>query len=108
MEQHFEQRYAIKFCVRLTKTATETLGMIQEPLRKKPCPMVFMWHKRFKDGRENVEDDDRSGRPSLSRTDQNGERVRELLNNDCRLSTRLIADEPGLSQSTVWRIVTEI
>ena len=26
--------------------------------------MVFKWHKPFKEGRENVEDDPRSGRPN--------------------------------------------
>ncbi|XP_035208563.1 protein GVQW3-like [Stegodyphus dumicola] len=109
MEQHLEQRYAIKFCVRLNKTATETLGMLQEAFNEEfmSRAMIFMWHKRFKDGRGNIEDDDRSGRTSSIRTDQNVERVRELLNNDRRLSTRLIAVELGLSQSTVWRIVTE-
>ncbi|KFM73985.1 hypothetical protein X975_07966, partial [Stegodyphus mimosarum] len=108
MEQYLEQRYAIKFCVRLNETTTETLGMIQEAFKEEAmfCAMVFMWHKRFKDGRGNVEDDC-SGRPSSSRTDQNVERVRELLNNNCRLSTRSIADELGLSQTMVGWIVAE-
>lgn len=109
METNIEQRYAIKFCVRLNKTATDTLTMIQEAFKEDAMSraMVFVWHKRFKDGRQHVEDDDRSGRPSTSRTDDNVTRVRDLLNTDRRLSTRLVADELGLSQSTVWRIVTD-
>ncbi|XP_035217258.1 protein GVQW3-like [Stegodyphus dumicola] len=109
MGQDLEQRYAIKFCVRLNKTATETLGMIQEDFKEEGMSraMVFLWHKRFKGGCGNVEDNECSGRPSSSRTDQNVERVRKLLNNDRRLSDRLIADELALSQSTVWRIVME-
>jgi hypothetical protein len=30
---------------------------------------VSEWHKRFKEGRENVEDDERSRRPRSHRTD---------------------------------------
>ena len=109
MEQHLEQCYAIKFCVRLNKTATETLGMIQEAYKEEAMThaMVFMWNERFQDGPGNVKGDNHSGKPSLSQMDQNVERVHELLNNDHRLSIRLISDELRLSQSTLWRILTE-
>ncbi|XP_012054103.1 PREDICTED: histone-lysine N-methyltransferase SETMAR-like [Atta cephalotes] len=32
---------------------------------------VYEWHERFKSGSESVEDDERSGRPSTSKTDEN-------------------------------------
>jgi hypothetical protein len=32
---------------------------------------TFEWHKRFREGRESVKDDERSGRPTTSRTDDN-------------------------------------
>ncbi|XP_035217571.1 protein GVQW3-like [Stegodyphus dumicola] len=85
MEQYLEQRYAIKFCVRLNKTTTHTLGIIQEAFKEEAMSraMVFTWQKRFKGCRGNVEDDDRSGRPSSNRTNQNVKRVRELLNKVC-------------------------
>lgn len=100
MDGNSEQRYAIKFCVRLNKTASETLVMIQDAFKEEAMSRaaVFNWHKRFKDGRQNVEDDDRSGRPSTSRTDNNVDRVRQLLKSDRRLSTRLIGDELGLAR----------
>jgi hypothetical protein len=34
---------------------------------------VFEWHSRFKAGRMSVEDDERSGRPSTSKTTENVE-----------------------------------
>ncbi|XP_029162602.1 protein GVQW3-like [Nylanderia fulva] len=73
MQRHLEQRYLIKFCAKLNKTATETFGMIQEAYKKEAMSraMVFMWHKRLKDGREDVDDDDRAGRLSTSRTHEN-------------------------------------
>ena len=60
-----KKRYAIKFCFKLGKNdATETYGMLQTAFG--PSCMnrasVFEWHKRFKEGRESVRDDERCGR----------------------------------------------
>jgi hypothetical protein len=38
---------------------------------------VSEWHKRSKEGRENVEDDERSGRPRSHRADENIEKSAE-------------------------------
>ena len=59
-----EKRYAIKFCFKLGKNATETYGSLQTAFRP-PCmnrASVSEWHKRFKEGRESVRDDKRCGR----------------------------------------------
>ena len=63
----------------LSKTATETYGMLQTAFR--PSCMnrasVFEWHKRFKEGRESVRDDERCGRSKEVRTPEViGQRVR--------------------------------
>ena len=59
-----EERYAIKFCFKLGKNATEMYGMLQTAFW--PSCMnrasVFEWHKRFKEGRESMRDDERCGR----------------------------------------------
>ena len=58
---HFRRMYAIKFCFKHGKNATETYGMLQTAFR--PSCMnrasVFEWHKRFKEDRESVRDDGR-------------------------------------------------
>ena len=63
-EDTLEERYAIKFCFKLGKNARETYGMLQNAFR--PSWMnrasVFELHKRFKEGRESVRDDERCGR----------------------------------------------
>ena len=63
-EDTLEERYAIKFCFKLGKNATETYGMLQTAFR--PSCMnrtsVFEWHERFKEARESVRDDERCGR----------------------------------------------
>ena len=62
-EDTLEERYAIKFCFELGKNTTETYGMLQIAFR--PSCMnqasVFEWHKRFKEGRESMRDDERYG-----------------------------------------------
>ena len=75
-----EERYAIKFCFKLGKNATEaTYEMLQTALRASCMnrASVFEWHKRFKEGRESVRDDERCGRSKEIRTPELiGQRVR--------------------------------
>ena len=68
---------------------------------------LFEWHRRFKERREEVEDDHMSGKPSTSRTDKNAERVRQKVQSERRLTTRMIADKQGMNSERVWRIITE-
>ena len=63
-EDTLEERYTIEFCFKLGKNATETDGMLYTAFG--PSCMnrasVFVWHKRSKEGRESVRDDERCGR----------------------------------------------
>jgi hypothetical protein len=43
---------------------------------------VFEWYKRFKDGLENVKDDERSCRPRSHTTNENVEKVRNPVLSD--------------------------
>ena len=77
MQKNIEQRYAIKFCVKLNKSAIETFDSLTEAYGDATVSrtMVFKWHKAFKESRENVEDDPLSGRPTSSTNDENVEVV---------------------------------
>ena len=68
---------------------------------------IFEWHKGFKEGREDVVDDPRSGRPTTSRTNKNVERAREKVRSDCHLTVRMIANDLSMNRERVWRIITE-
>ena len=71
-----EEWYALKFCFKLGKNATETYGMLQTAFCINRA-LVFEWHKRFKEGRESVRDDERCGRSKEVNTPQLiGQRVR--------------------------------
>ena len=58
-----EQRICIKFCCKLNKTAAETHQMLKEAFGEQALSQAktFEWFKRFKDGRESVEDRTHSG-----------------------------------------------
>jgi hypothetical protein len=72
MQHSFVQRYAIKFCVKLEKSTTEMIAMIQKPYRKDALSksQVFRWHKAF---REGTEDEQRLGHPPTSNTSNSGQ-----------------------------------
>jgi hypothetical protein len=62
-----EQRINVKFCAKFGKSASEPLQMLTEAYGADAMKMlsVFEWHKRFHEGREDVKDDERSGRPMV-------------------------------------------
>ena len=128
-EDTLEERYAIKFCFKLGKNATETYGKLKTAFGASCMnrASVFEWHKRFKEGRESVRDDERCGRSKEGNTPELiGQRVRvedsvtllrfeggsgsdsvgrgqHSLNRVCGISTRTIdqSTTPFLSQ-TIW------
>uniref|UniRef100_A0A8C4NIW3 Mos1 transposase HTH domain-containing protein n=1 Tax=Eptatretus burgeri TaxID=7764 RepID=A0A8C4NIW3_EPTBU len=104
-----EQRGNLKFLAKLSKTPSESFAMLQqvygEEIMSRTC--AFEWHRRFKEGREEVEDDPRSGKLSTSRTADNIERVKQMMHTDRRLAVRMIAEDLSINMDTVWSIITE-
>ncbi|GFV68054.1 HTH_48 domain-containing protein [Trichonephila clavipes] len=83
-----EQRCAIKFCLRLGHNATETFAKLQQANGDSVLSraQVFRWFKAFSEGRESIEDEPRSRRPSVSKTAEIVVRVRDLVRSDRRLT----------------------
>ena len=78
-EDTLEERYAIKLCFKLGKNATETYGMLQTAFGSSCMnrASVFEWHRRFKEARESVRDDERCERSKKVNTPELiGQRVR--------------------------------
>ena len=104
-----EERYAIKFCFKLGKNATETYGMLQTAFR--PCCMnrapVFEWHKRFKEGRESVRDKVRCGRSKEVTTPELIGQIKNFKDKDCRVSIETISAQFDVSVGTVHTIIHE-
>ena len=66
---------------------------------------VFEWHKRFHEGRTDVEDDERSRRPTISKTTNNNREIEKIVREDRRLSIRLIAERMSIDKETVWQVL---
>ena len=58
---------------------------------------VQLWYNRFKQGREDVNNDARTGRLSMSTPEENFEAVKKLILDNHRITAREAADNMGLS-----------
>ena len=54
---------------------------------------VQLWYNRFKKGREDVNDNARPGRPSMSTTDENMEAVKKMILNNRRITIQEVTDD---------------
>ncbi|CAF3736262.1 unnamed protein product [Rotaria sp. Silwood1] len=66
---------------------------------------VTRWAKRFREGRDDVTDDPRSDRPISVLTDENVERVRQVIEDDPHSTYDDIMGETDLSHGTIERII---
>ena len=101
--------YAIKFCFKLGKNATETYGMLQTAFRPSCInrASVFEWHNRFKEGRESVRDDERCVRSKEVRTPEFIGQIKNFMDKDCRVSIETISAQFDVSVGTVHTIIRE-
>jgi hypothetical protein len=90
-DKNLTQRINIKFCVKIDESSGEMLALLTmaygEYTMKKSS--VFEWHRPFKEGREDVQDDPSSGQPKTQRTDANVDRALTLVRSDRRLCVRI-------------------
>ena len=63
-EDTLEERYARKLCFKVGENVTETYGMLQTAFQPSCMNRAWVceWHKRFKEARESVRDDERCER----------------------------------------------
>ncbi|XP_029178128.1 protein GVQW3-like [Nylanderia fulva] len=104
-----EQRANIKFCFKLGKTFSETYELMQK-VYGDDClarSKVHKWFKRFKNGREDLNDDERPGRPEGSNRAELVEKVREIIAVDGNFTVRMLAEELNSSTGTIWTILTD-
>jgi len=63
--------------------------------------------KRFSERRDSVTDEERSGRPATSRTEENIVKVRQIVRENHRLTVRSIAEQVNIDRVTLRKILTE-
>ena len=91
-ELELEKRTNIKFLIKLGKSGNEIREMLVQVYgdNDKKKTAVYKWVKRFSEGRESVTDEERSGRPATSRTEENIAKFRQILRENRRLTVRSI------------------
>jgi hypothetical protein len=102
MDGKIEQRVCIKFCVKLGKSSAESLEVLCEAFGEHS-----EGHSRFKFCRVSVENNERSERPSTSKTTENVEKIRELIHEDHRRTIHELADTVMISYGVCQVILTE-
>ena len=68
---------------------------------------VFEWHKRFKEGRESVRDDERCGRSKEERTSELIGQMKSFMDKYCRVSIETITAQFDVSVGIVYTIIRE-
>ncbi|GFW97662.1 protein GVQW3 [Trichonephila clavipes] len=99
MCENTDQRICIKFCFKLGKTGTETYEMMKTAFGDEAMSHArfFEWFRPFKESRQSVNSDPRSGRPSTSRNEDKNAQVKAVVRSDRRLTVREIAQECHIS-----------
>jgi hypothetical protein len=84
LDGKIEQRVCIKFCVKLSKSTTNTLEMLREAFGEHSLSrtVVFEQHSRFKASRVSAEDNKGSRQTSSSKITENVEKIGELIHKD--------------------------
>ncbi|GFV64333.1 protein GVQW3 [Trichonephila clavipes] len=103
-----DKRTVIKFYAKLGKSASETY-QLKKQVHGDCClsrSNVFVWHKRFLD-RSDAVDDQRSGRPISSRTPEIIEKVQNFVANDRCTSLRMMIDSLNINKETSRTILHE-
>jgi hypothetical protein len=74
----------VKFCIKLKENATETYKKLKWAYGEHAVSRahIFRCHKEFLCGLESVKDKPHSGRPCMSKTEENVTKVRALVRSD--------------------------
>ena len=105
----FEQKANIKFCFKRGKTFTETFELMKKVDGDDclSCVRVHEWFTRFKDGREDINDDEHTGRPKSVITENSIVIMREFIKNKPKSSLKFMESELNISKTSNYRILTD-
>ena len=104
-----EQRSNIKYCFKLGKRFAETYELLKE-VYGDDCMSrteLHTWFTQFKNGRDDLNDDQRPGRPEVSNRAGLVEKVREIIGIDANFTVRMLVEELNASYCTTYTILAE-
>jgi len=107
MEEFYEQRANVKFCFLLGKKASEAIQMLKIAYKDEAMSQaqIYTWSPAIQMVTCQLMIND--GRPSTSRTDENVQKINELVREDRRRTIEELEELSGISWSSVQRILSE-
>ena len=89
-----EQRANIKFCVKFEKKFAEAYELMKIVYGDNfmSRTQVYTWFTRFKNGRDDLNDDPRPGRPEASNRVELVKKVRKIIAIDANFTVRMLAE----------------
>lgn len=105
--RYFKIRSHINFLVKLEWKGTQIIEALEKVYRTRAPKKttVYKWIQRFKQGRDNFEDDPRSGIPGTSKKDENIEVAQNLIEKDRRIAVNQIATYLDISYGSANSIL---
>lgn len=103
-----EQRSIIKFHAKSGINATKTFESMKK-VYGNLClsrATVFDWHKRFREDRESLEDDEGKPKPRTTHNADTIKKVGDYLADDENASVRMISEDLHINRETVRLIIT--
>ncbi|KAG5330275.1 SETMR methyltransferase, partial [Acromyrmex charruanus] len=103
-----DQRICIKFCVKNKIKCADAFRMLTVAYGEATLDRsnVYRWYKMFSEGREDVNDEERAGRPSTSTTDENIDEVKKIVLANRRITVREVAEDLNISIGSCHSIFT--
>ncbi|KAG5330335.1 MOS1T transposase, partial [Acromyrmex heyeri] len=103
-----DQRICIKFYVKNKIKCADAFRMLTVAYGEATLDRsnVYRWYKMFSEGREDVNDEERAGRPSTSTTDENIDEVKKIVLANRRITVREVAEDLNISIGSCHSIFT--
>ncbi|UYV71381.1 hypothetical protein LAZ67_8002859 [Cordylochernes scorpioides] len=94
-----DQRTCIKFCVKNEIKCADAFRMLTVAYGEATLDRsnVYRWYKMFSEGREDLNDEERAGRPSTSTTDEKINEVEKMILANRRITVREVAEDLNIS-----------
>jgi len=104
-----EARTNIKFMVKLGWENRQIIDALEQVYgdNAPKKSTTYKWISRFRSGRNEIEDEPRSGRPSTSVCEENIDAVRDMIEKDRRITTESVADTLNISVGSAHTILVE-
>jgi transposase len=102
-----QQHSAIRFLWSEGVSGAETHRRLSAQYGNSVLPQrsVYEWIEKFKNGRTSIMHEEGAGRPSMSTTDNNIERVRDMVLLDRRLTIDEVANHLQISHGSAYDII---